>query len=41
LNDREQVVQLVRDEAGRLVGLLEIGCSFVEGDTRRLLFLLA
>jgi hypothetical protein len=41
LNDREEVVQLVRDVAGGLVGLLQIGCSFFEVDSRRLLLLLA
>jgi len=41
LNDREEVVQLVRDVAGRLVGFLQIGCSFFEIDSRRLLLLTA
>jgi hypothetical protein len=41
LNDREEVVQFVRDVAGRLVGLLQIGCSFFEVNPRRLLLLSA
>ena len=41
LNDGEEVVQLVRDVAGRLVGLLQIGRSFFEVDSRRLLLLSA
>jgi hypothetical protein len=41
LNDREEVVQLVRDVAGGLVGFLQIGCSLFEVDSRRLLLLLA
>lgn len=41
LNDREEIVQLVRDVAGRLVGFLQIRGSFFEVDSRRLLLLLA
>jgi hypothetical protein len=41
LNDREKIVQLVRDVAGRLVGLLQIGRSLFEVDSRRLLLLSA
>jgi hypothetical protein len=39
LNDREEVVQLVRDVAGRLVGFLEIGRSFFDVDSSRVLLL--
>jgi hypothetical protein len=39
LNDCEEVVQLVCDVAGDLVGFLEIGCSLFEVDSRRLLLL--
>ena len=41
LNDREEIVQLVRDVAGRLAGFLQIRSSFFEVDSRRLQFLLA
>jgi hypothetical protein len=36
LNDREEVVQLMRDVAGRLVGFLQVRRSFFEVDSRRL-----